>query len=210
MITDPVASDRRGAERPSGDNFHVLVVCRANHCRSPLMEYLLREQVTLRNLNWNVSSAGTEAVDGWPMHPHSNQILRDRGLRTQGWVSRRLDETVLAGVHLVLTATQEQREFVEDLQPALIGSTFTLLHLAHFTRSSHPDRKLAAVELGPWLLREAYRRRKWLDRSPESARDLEDPLGRPLNRFRGCASLISDAYSDILASGPVALSGRRR
>lgn len=210
ILDDPVASDRRGSGRPTGQEFRVLLICRANHCRSPLMEFLLREQVVLRNLNWAVTSAGTEAVDGWAMHASAAQTLKERGLRTAGWVSRRLDERVLAEVHLVLTASQEQREVVEALAPHLTGSTFTMLHLAHLARETHPDRRLAAVELGPWLLRESYRRRKWLDRSPENARDLEDPLGRPVNRFRGCAEVIDNAFADILAAGPVALSGRRR
>lgn len=210
MILDPVANDRLDSGQVAGHLFRVLLICRANHCRSPLMEFLLREQVALRNLNWAVTSAGTEAVDGWAMHPSAAQILSERGLRTAGWISRRLDERVLADVHLVLTATQEQREFVEALAPHLTGSTFTLLHLAHLARETHPDRRLASAELGPWLLQESYRRRKWLDRTPENTRDLEDPLGRPVKRFRGCAELIGDAYADILAAGPVALSGRRR
>lgn len=210
MIGDPVTTDRWRGRQPSADRFNVLVLCRANHCRSPLMEFLLREQVVLRNLNWTVTSAGTEAVDGWAMHQYSAQILGDRGLRTTGWVSRRLTDDLLADAHLVLTATQDQRELVETLQPALVGSTFTLLHLAHLARSTHPDRMLAAVELGPWLLQESYRRRKWMERTPENQRDLEDPLGRPPNRFRGCANVIGEAYADILAGGPVALSGRRR
>jgi protein-tyrosine phosphatase len=200
---------------PSPDNrFHVLVVCRANHCRSPMMEFLLRQQIELRNLNWTVSSAGTEALPGLSMHPYSAEILlangylrvadAQRGREIKEWVSRRLDVSVLEDADLVLTATQDQRLLVESLDSNLIGLAFPLLQFAHMARSAHSARKLAAAELAPWLIQESYRRRKRVSNFPEDQRDLDDPIGRTMNRFRHCAQLIMGAYADILACGPPA------
>lgn len=202
MDQEPATSSRSTGERQSEHQFNVVVICRANHCRSPLMEFLLRQQAQLRNLTWSVSSAGTEALPGIPMHPYSAAFLADRGIDTDGWLSRSLDASVLADADLVLTATQEQRAVVEALDPYLGGSTFPLLQFAYLARIVRSPRMLASAELGPWLLRESYRRRKRLANFPEERRDLEDPMGRPEARFRLCARMIVDAYADILASGP--------
>ena len=191
-----------GVERQYDETFNVVVVCRANHCRSPLMEFLLRQQASLRNLNWIVSSAGTEARPGDLLHPYAAELLADQGIDTSGWISRKLDEGVLMDAHLVLTATQAEREIVEGLRPDLIGSTFPLLQLAYLARSTSSGRRLAAAELGPWLLQESYRRRKRIAHLPAVHRDLDDPMGRPRIRFRQCAQLINAAYADILAVGP--------
>ena len=171
------------------------------------MEFLLRQQAQLRNLTWSVSSAGTEALPGIPMHPYSAALLANRGIDTEGWRSRSLDASVLADAHLVLTSTQEQRAVVEALDPYLGGSTFPLLQFAYLARIVRSPRMLAGAELGPWLLQESYRRRKRLANFPEERRDLEDPMGRPEARFRLCARMIVDAYADILASGPAARWG---
>jgi protein-tyrosine phosphatase len=202
MDQQPTTSVGSTGERQPEHQFNVVVICRANHCRSPLMEFLLRQQAQLRNLNWSVSSAGTEALDGIPMHPYSAALLAARGMDTEGWVSRSLDASVLADAHLVLTATQEQRLAVEAMEPYLTGATFPLLQFAYLAQMARSPRLLSAAELGPWLLKESYRRRKRLANFPEERRDLEDPMGRPEARFRVCARLIVEAYADILASGP--------
>lgn len=166
------------------------------------MEFLLRQQIELRNLNWTVTSAGTEARPGQRLHPYSAEILAERGIETDGWVSRELGPLVLDEANLVLTATEEQRQLVESLDPYLVGLTFPLLQFAYLARSVRSARMLGAAELGPWLIQEAYHRRKRLANLPEGQRDLEDPMGRTMNRFRQCAHLITDAYADVLASGP--------
>ena len=207
MAQEPATSIRSTAERQTEHEFNVVVICRANHCRSPLMEFLLRQQAQLRNLGWTVSSAGTEALPRIPMHPYSAAYLANRGMDTEGWLSRPLNASVLADADLVLTATQEQRAAVEAMDPYLVGSTFPLLQFAYLARIVRSPRMLAAAELGPWLLQESYRRRKRLANFPEEQRDLEDPMGRSEARFRLCARMIVDAYADILASGPAARWG---
>ncbi|HWI01973.1 MAG TPA: hypothetical protein VNT27_16720, partial [Propionibacteriaceae bacterium] len=191
-----------GVRHRSGEEFNVVAVCRANHCRSPLMEFLLRQQIELRNLNWTVISAGTNALPGQRIHPYAAELLAERGIETEGWVSRALDQRMLSEASLVLTATEEQRQLVESLDPYLIGRTFPLLQFAYLARSVRSARLLGAAELGPWLIQESYHRRKRLANFPEAQRDLEDPMGRTMNRFRQCAHLITDAYADVLACGP--------
>ena len=203
MSHEPVTHGRPpGVRHRSGEEFNVVVVCRANLCRSPLMEFLLRQQIELRNLNWTVTSAGTDASPGQRIHPYSAELLAERGIETEGWVSRALDQRMLSEANLVLTATEEQSQLVESLDPSLIGRTFPLLQFAYLARSVRSARLLGAAELGPWLIQESYHRRKRLANFPEEQRDLEDPIGRTMNRFRQCADLITDSYADVLACGP--------
>lgn len=204
MSRDHAARGWGGRNAHGQSSFQVVVVCLANHCRSPLMEFLLRRQATLRNLPWSVSSAGLEAVPGIPAHPYSAEILAERGISTDGWVSRRLDSSVLAGADLVLTATDDQRDAVHDLDPRMVGLTFPLLQFAFMARTLSPTRLVSARELGPWLVAESYWRRKRIRSFPVRERDLEDPMGRSMSRFRQCAQLIDGAYSDMLAYGPAA------
>jgi protein-tyrosine phosphatase len=188
----------------SVEPFTILVVCQANRCRSPLMEFLLRRQAELRNLDWRVSSAGIEAAPGVPPHPYSVEILAERGIETNGWLSHPVQQEALDGARLILTATEKQREAVEQLDPRTINRTFPLLQFAFLARSLRPPRMVTAAELGEWLLNEGYWRRKRLSHFPMTERDLDDPIGRPVNRFRLCAQLIDRAYADILAPGPPA------
>jgi len=166
------------------------------------MEFLLRQQIELRNLNWSVTSAGTEAIPGQRMHPYSAELLAERGIDTEGWFSRALDQAMLSEANLVLTATEDQRQLVELLAPYLVGLTFPMLQFAYLARSVRSARVLGAAELGPWLIQESYHRRKRLANFPEEQRDLGDPMGRTMNRFRQCAHSITNAYADVLACGP--------
>ncbi len=193
----------RNGRVPEND-FHVVVVCLANHCRSPLMEFLLRRQAELRNLPWTVSSAGVDAAQGIPAHPYSAELLAERGLEVGDWVSRRLDQPILDSAQLILTATEDQRETVEEMDRSTVGRTFPLLQFAYMATTLRPPRLVAAAELGPWLVDESYWRRKRIKSFPMRERDLEDPWGRSMNRFRQCAQLIDRAYADILSCGPAA------
>ena len=134
----------------SVEPFTILVVCQANRCRSPLMEFLLRRQAELRNLDWQISSAGIEAAAGEPPHPHSVEILAERGIETNGWLSRPVRPEALDGARLILTATEEQREVVERLDPRTINRTFPLMQFAFLARSLRPPRIIVSRLLPPF------------------------------------------------------------
>ena len=146
-------------------------------------------------------------MPGIPAHPYSAEILTERGLDVTGWVSRPLDQEILNGADLVLTASEAQREEVESLDRSAVGRTFPLLQFAFMARMLRPPRLVSAAELGPWLISESYWQRKRMRSFPLRQRDIEDPLGRAVNRFRQCAQLIDDAYADILSGGPPARRG---
>ncbi|GGJ91538.1 hypothetical protein GCM10010123_21680 [Pilimelia anulata] len=120
------------------EDFRILVVCRANLCRSPMAERLAAAALGPRV---QVASAGTHARDDQPMHPHAAEVLRRAGLLDEGFRSRRLDPVLLHGADLVLTASRAERAACVRLVPAAVGRTFTLLQFARLAAAlPHADR----------------------------------------------------------------------
>src|SRR5690349_5117447 len=114
--------------------FHILHVCVANICRSPLAERLTRQELDRRlgaaASSFVVSSAGTRGHIGEPMHHHGAATLRSVGADPDGFVARRLNEDILRGADLVLAATAAERDKAVALLPAALRTTFTLLEFA--------------------------------------------------------------------------------
>ncbi|HYP44807.1 MAG TPA: hypothetical protein VEQ66_06385 [Propionibacteriaceae bacterium] len=182
--------------------FSVLMVCYANHCRSPLAELVLAQAADLRLLNWKVSSAGTHAAPGQKMHPSAAEVLRSRGLDTDGWLSRRLQPALVEAADLVLTAGDEQRAFVTTMTPSALSRTFTLLQFAHLRRGAELPRRIAPVDYGPALLAGVRDARGRLQPLPKAERELPDPMGQSPTKFRRCAVAIEQAVEQILAGVP--------
>ena len=85
---------------------HVLVVCTGNVCRSPYVHRLLVAEL---GAGVRVASAGTGALEGYPMDRRAAERLRRAGGDPEGFVARQVDEEILDGADLVLTATRAHR-----------------------------------------------------------------------------------------------------
>lgn len=134
------------------------------------------------------------------MHRHARRILAKRGIQPAGWESRRVDRELLARADLVLTATEATRDFVLRLHPASLPHTFTLLHFAHLLRGAGEHAE--SEDFGPWLLTQARRMRSYTQPLPIAARDIADPMGHSLTRFRRCGRIIEEAVEIILEPLP--------
>lgn len=175
------------------DRFEVLFVCHANLCRSPMAERLanrmLADRIGVRGSRLVVSSVGTHARAGEPMHPAAAQVLRERGAYADRFESRLLTPPILAKPDLVLTATREQRAACLRMVPAAAHRTFTLLQFAAL-------RVPALAGAGPGT--------GWTT-GPVRPDDhnLADPVGGPVEAFRACAEEIEralDALIEVIAA----------
>lgn len=82
---------------------HVLFVCTANICRSPVAEGILRDRLASRGLSdWTVSSAGTWALETRGAAHHSIQILSESGIDISNHEARMIDHDILAEADVVL------------------------------------------------------------------------------------------------------------
>lgn len=170
---------------------HVLAVCTANLCRSPMMELMLRDS----GGDLTVTSAGVEATDGRPMDPDTSEVLGDRGLADPDFRSRQLKPDHLAQADLVLTATLAHRSAVVTQRPAALRRTFTLLEFADLVGD------MDAPDVTALIADAAARRSR-----STGDRDLADPYLRGLEAHREAAAIVAAAVATITA----ALSAARR
>lgn len=82
---------------------HILVVCTANICRSPVAEALLRDRLNKRGLqDWTVGSAGTWAQQVRGASENSVVVVSDYGLDISDHTARMVEEEHLNEADLVL------------------------------------------------------------------------------------------------------------
>lgn len=179
------------------DEFRILFVCAANHCRSPMAEYLLRQQAMEADVPWLIGSAGTEALPDQPVHPLVAELLAARGLDTSSFRSRALSPELLKQQNLVLTMTDSLRSEVIQAEPRVASRTFTLRQLSHLLLAATPAAEAASHQRGPDLLRRAQRGRT-LTQPLQDDRDIADPMGRPLAAFEQCLADLDSALWPFL------------
>lgn len=186
--------------------FSILVVCRANLCRSPMAEQLaaraLAGQARARPHAVSVTSAGTHARDGLAMHPYAREALRWNGLLGGDFRSRRLRPELITGADLVLTASRAQRAECARLVPAAIRHSFTLLQFARLAAAMPRADLAGATDLGERLaavIAAVPRLRALATPQAPADDDLRDPVRGPLTGFRQCADQIRDALARITA-----------
>ncbi|GAB2590245.1 arsenate reductase/protein-tyrosine-phosphatase family protein [Microlunatus antarcticus] len=182
--------DERSPEQPE-NAARILFVCYANHCRSPMMELLLRDALDSSGgaAGLLVSSAGTHAQPGMPAHPYVVRALAEHGVDATGWGATRLDPALVDASDLVLTAAAEQREEVVALSPEAAGRTFTLLDFSAWLQAAPATGPSEPTV--PALLGRATAGR---ERHPDHReRDLPDPMGRSLRHFRRCRRRVEAA-----------------
>jgi protein-tyrosine phosphatase len=193
--------------------FHILHVCVANICRSPMAEWLTRQEIGERlgpaGAAFVVSSAGTRGHAGSPMHHHGAGVLRSVGVEPDGFVARVLTADLLRGADLVLTATTVERDQAVELLPAALNRTFTLLEFARLLAAvpadlAGPPADLAAPSADPAerarrtvvLARRMRGRLPYVDPSVD---DLADPVRTP-DGFRRCLLSAAPAVATIIAA----------
>lgn len=165
--------------------FTILAVCTANICRSPVIEILLRDR--LPSDRFEVGSAG---IQGWREAPVDSMVsleLARLGARADGFSSRTLQEHMVEGADLVLTATRDHRAELLGRYPSALRKTFTLREFAALVRDS-------VARTPAELVNDAYRRRS---EAPADV-DLPDPFRGPPAVHRAVADLIVEAV-DVVA-----------
>ncbi|UCG23917.1 MAG: hypothetical protein JSW55_17560 [Chloroflexota bacterium] len=87
---------------------HVVIVCTANICRSPVGEAVLRQRLEAReqsagsNVLWQVSSAGTWADYGQAASTYSVELMAEQGLDISDHGAQPVDRALMDRADLLL------------------------------------------------------------------------------------------------------------
>jgi len=117
---------------------HILVVCTANICRSPVVAALLRDRLLKQGLeDWTVSSAGTWAQIRRGAALNSIQVMASYGLDISDHTAQMIVEELLLEADLVLCMETGHVEALKIEFPAQADKVFLLTEMAGEPYSVH-------------------------------------------------------------------------
>jgi protein-tyrosine phosphatase len=196
---------RRGDFASSDMTRHVLVVCTANVCRSPVVAALLSRVFAgtqdVDGETWVATSAGTGQYTA-PLDRNTIAAAADIGIDVSTHRPRALDRQMLGadGAELVLTMARAHLPAVTGLDPSAWPRTFTLKELARRAVASDPPERDEGF-IG-WRTRMADGRSAAAMLSPDPADDVADPYGLPLPEHVAMIAEVAAAIDQLIRWGP--------
>jgi protein-tyrosine-phosphatase len=109
----------------------LLFICRANICRSPLAEGVVKKLIregAFRE-DWTTGSAGTWAAAGQEAHPHTLAILGEQGIDLSEHRSREVTAEMIAAADIALTMEGGQAEALRAEFPEAADKVYLLSEL---------------------------------------------------------------------------------
>jgi protein-tyrosine phosphatase len=136
VIEDRTARTDRAAGTAE-DAFRVVVVSAADISRGPAVQRILKTR--LQSLGTDsalvLSSAGTAAAGGEPIHPFTARALSALGADPDGHQAHRLTERRLVQADLILTASRAEDRGATALRPGVRERMFTVVEFARLAAS---------------------------------------------------------------------------
>ena len=110
---------------------HLLFICTANICRSPVAEGYFRHKIKeTGRLDWTTGSAGTWAERVRGASRHGVDILAEKGIDISQHKSRMIDARILGEADLVLTMVSGHAEALRAEFPGQSDKIFLLSEMA--------------------------------------------------------------------------------
>lgn len=110
---------------------HILVICTANICRSPVAMALLRDRLEGKGLSdWTVGSAGTWAMVQRGAATYSRAAMAQYGLDIDDHVARMVEEEYLREADLVLCMEEGHVEALQNEFPQYADRIYLITEMA--------------------------------------------------------------------------------
>jgi len=176
---------------------HVLVVCTANVCRSPVAERLLQREWAAAGIPVRVQSAGSLGGRN-NVHGYTVEAARFARIDLTDHRSRPLTTEMIAteGADLVIGMAREHLRAAISLEPSCWPRAFTMRELVRRTG----ELPTPPADWDDWLAACHDGRHMGDLMVPEPTDDLPDPYGRPLSdhimmvqEVAGASALIATA-----------------
>ena len=111
---------------------NILVVCIGNICRSPMAEYLLKQQYP----QLHIESAGISGLSGHAADEKAQYCMQRLGIDMQPHCAKKLNLELIKKADLILVMSQNQQKHIEHTWPFSKGKTF---RLGHWQDKNVPD-----------------------------------------------------------------------
>lgn len=103
---------------------NILVVCVGNICRSPMAEYLLKQQ----HPNIHVESAGISGLVGHPADDKAQLCMLRLNIDMSNHIAKKLNADLIKKADLILVMSNNQQRHLEQTWPFSKGKVFRLGH----------------------------------------------------------------------------------
>lgn len=165
---------------------NILFVCTGNICRSPTGERLAAAYAAEHEIpDVAVSSAGTRAVIGHPIHRDAAEVLEKLGGDASHFAARQFKSKVASAADLIIAMASEHRDIVLEAAPRQLHRTFTLAEAARLASMDGAETLADLAALRPRLT------------ATEMA-DIPDPIGQSPAVFAAVGSQIADLLPPIM------------
>lgn len=111
---------------------NILVICVGNICRSPMAEYLLKQNYPLLH----IESAGISGLTGHPADAKAQLCMQHLDINMSMHIAKKLNAEHLKKADLVLVMSHNQQKHIEQTWPFAKGKVY---RLGHWQNKNVPD-----------------------------------------------------------------------